>query len=394
MIHQLESYRNELKNQVTSTDDEKLHNLEDCKKNIDDIIGEIEAKISAMQAMITTHDLNVLQERLNNLNVEIKFLIVAHSSVKWLIVTYVSHFNTNNYISLTKKVLVQKNKPYISQDLNVKKITNKEYKGCELDYRCLIGKQFVKVNPVNTLRVYRLCIAHGSILQTNEENSDIYVYNYDGYKVTEIKYPNIKQPCGMCTTDQSVIVASQTGLHKINTDFTYNKQISTGKYYDVCLHQGQFYGLNQSSPCVDVFKFTGGKWKLKTSININEVKFLPYYMPRYNRIFVSDQTITVSTFDGVYNYTHNGNLLKHIEYRQGSGAGEFGCVVYLCGVDKYNNHLYNDIDNNRLQLQDNNSDWSVINLPQGIHWPSDAKVAQNTDVLWLGTCGGLYKITI
>jgi hypothetical protein len=143
MINKLESYRIELKNQVKANDGEYLLNIEDCKKNIDDMVREIEAKISAMQAIITTHDLDVLQDSLNNLKAGVHFPNVPDSddsSVKWLIVNNASQFNANNYISLTKKVSVQKNELNISQDLHVKNITNKEYKRGELDYRCLIGK--------------------------------------------------------------------------------------------------------------------------------------------------------------------------------------------------------------------------------------------------------------
>lgn len=397
MINKLESYRIELKNQVKANDGEYLLNIEDCKKNIDDMVRKIEAKISAMQAIITTHDLDVLQDSLNNLKAGVHFPNVPDSddsSVKWLIVNNASQFNANNYISLTKKVSVQKNELNISQDLHVKNITNKEYKRGELDYRCLIGKRLVKVNKVNTLNILRLCIANGSILQTNRDNSDIHVCNQDGNKVTEIKHPNIIAPCGMCTTDQSIIVASESGLHEINTDVSYNKQISSDKYYDVFFYQGNLYALNQESPCVDVFKFTGGKCKLETPIKVNEVKFKTSYMAGYNRIVVSDQKITVSTYYGVYKYTHYGKLLEHIQCRHGFGAGEFGSDVYLCGVDQYNNHLYADNGFNRLQLQDNNNDWSVIQLPEGILGPRDVKLDQSAGVLWIGTWGGLCKITI
>jgi hypothetical protein len=200
----------------------------------------------------------------------------------------------------------------------------------------------------------------------------------------------------MCPTDRGVVVASESGLHLINKEFSYEEDLANDNYfdvchydegyYDVCYYEGKFFALKRKFPIVHVFTVD---WTLASSIRVKETFFDTSKVSSYNRIFVTKAGISIYTYEGLCIYNHSGKQLETFRPTNDSAFSKGG---FLCGIDYQNRLLFADLYKNKLLIRDESGHISEVLFPEEVTRPRDVIV--NSDVIWIGTFHGACMTTL
>jgi hypothetical protein len=406
MIAKINTMRDEMKNETTK-ECKYFDDLKACRVQTKHGFDSNDIKISLLGECLYINNIKHLIETIEKMGVSRIISPTLPTKKMEYTIKETKTFNPKDYIEVRKiidicKTVDDSDKSEITSTTrivldNEKQVNTVEGMETKLNFNSIIGKNIkvVQLIQVKDGFINRAVRIHDNIWVTKANNSMV-VYSKELIELANIKHGKLIDPCGLMATDkQMVIVACNTGLHVINTDYEYSEQISSGYFYDVKYHQENLYALKNNPECVEVYIFVENKWKLQQTIAMAHVQYS--YHTSYYRIFLSPGRLTVATDKTLYIHNLDGILLEQINHPEGTQPGQFGGCVYgavgfMCGVDDNNTELYADCYNHRLQLRHVAGEWSVVKLPSEIQHPQDVSVDSKSGYMWISNVERLYKV--
>ena len=233
---------------------------------------------------------------------------------------------------------------------------------------------------------HKLCV-FGDELWVGGGDEGVFVYNTDLEQIKQITNEHFKFVISVCKTDTDVIVCDyHTGLHVLNQQGDYLKQICSGQFSDVNVTNNTLLGLECVKQQIHMFSKSQNSWVKQRELNLSG----------YSEGSSTDRLCRTSIFmyvsccnkHCVLVYILNGGSHYKIgEEGQGEGleAGKFYNPI-LSDVDSGGKLLLCDCSNNRLQVFNTQTrEWAVIQVLEGLEGPWCAGVGHKH--LWVGTGG-------
>ena len=247
-----------------------------------------------------------------------------------------------------------------------------------------IHPRYRKVKSVHIeFRPRKLCV-FGDELWVGGGDKGVFVYNTDLEQIKHITNEHFNFVNSVLKTGTDVIVCDYyTGLHVLNQQGDYLKQICSGKFSDVSVTNDTLFGLEGIKQQLHVFSKSQDNWVKDRELNLSG----------YSECYYDDKLCTTSTciYVSCFNthcvcvYSLTGEFLyKTGEEGQGEGleVGKFHKPL-LSDVDSEGKLLLCDRNNHRLQLFDSQTrQWDEIQGLEGLERLKCAGVGLKH--LWVG----------
>ena len=213
----------------------------------------------------------------------------------------------------------------------------------------------------------------------------VFVYSTNLLKIKEITNKYFKWVNSVVATDTDVIVCDgESGLHVLNQQGDYLKQICSGRFSDASVTNNTLFGLEIAKQQIHVYTKPQDSWVKDQELDLSG------YIEGFigDRLCTSNTCVYVSCYRThcVCVYSLTGEFLyKTGEWGQGEGlgAGKFFYPV-LSDVDSGGKLLLCDSGNNRLQVFDPQTRrWDEIQGLELLQGPWCAGVGHKH--IWVGT---------
>ena len=231
-------------------------------------------------------------------------------------------------------------------------------------------------------RPTKLCVYRDE-LWAGGWNKGVFVYNKDLQLIKQIKNKHFNWVTSVLKTDTDVVVCDdQTGLHILNQQGDYLKQICSGQFSDVSVANNTLFGLEYVKQQVHVYNKSHNGWAKERELNLSG------YSEGFHddKLFATSTCIYVSSYKThcVRIYSLKGNFLyKTGEWSPALETGQFDNPV-LSDVDSGGKVLLCDLNNHRLQVFDpKNRQWAEIRGLEALESPSCAGLGHKH--LWVGS---------
>lgn len=253
----------------------------------------------------------------------------------------------------------------------------------ERSFRCIIRSKYsdltsVICKPTGEFRIKnfhnRMCIIEDEIWMPLTEENSVAIYSTAGSLLKEkLPFENVERPHAFhALNEDHILIAAENGLYILFSANMSTSLILRGNFSDVCVDKTIAVALECKQGKVYVLNFQK-KPVQKSSFRIN-FKLVNMYKNE-SKLVLSDQNIFISVYNDepLLKYDLSGKLLGEFGQWGKGVAGNMGSPK-VCAADNKGNVLVSDSANNRLQVMNPNSKWSV--LLSHVNHPKDAVVLE------------------
>ena len=240
----------------------------------------------------------------------------------------------------------------------------------------------------------RLCILWETLWLINTTDGRVDTYSFDGKPIgtvnfsKDINQPRVAIEISNTKWDMEAVLVAKSGLFIINQQGQITSTLQQGDFSDACLARDRIlYAFEQNKGHIVLFIKIGDAWQQLREVMLqnykteNKVSGYEYT----NTIVVEDKHIYVAM---VYSNKINCYDMIGTKIREIGNLGTKLVLPSICGMDKENNILIANPDNQYLQWLDNNG--AVVQTDNFKSYPRFAAY-QNDMNLWVLSGNGSYS---